>query len=151
MTFNRNLLSEAVRYGLAAGAVGLFAAAPAFAQDQTQTTDQATTTDQNAQTLDRITVTGSRIPRVQVEGPNPVTVIKREDLQVTGDLSVADVLRSTTFNSFGSIQQASGNTAQSQATINLRGLGSQYTLILLDGRRMAGSRSASIAPSMNSV
>ena len=139
MTFNRNLLSEAVRYGLAAGAVGLFAAAPAFAQDQTQTTDQATTTDQNAQTLDRITVTGSRIPRVQVEGPNPVTVIKREDLQVTGDLSVADVLRSTTFNSFGSIQQASGNTAQSQATINLRGLGSQYTLILLDGRRMAGS------------
>ncbi len=129
MELNRNLLSEAVRYGLAAGAVGLFAlpAAPAFAQDD------------DASTLDRIVVTGSRIKRAEVEGPNPITVINREDLEVKGDLSVADVLRSSTFNTFGSFQQSSGNTAQSQATINLRGIGSNYTLILLDGRRVAGS------------
>lgn len=140
MTFNRNLLSEAVRYGLAAGAVGLFsmASAPAFAQttDQTKTTDQ---TPAPATELDRITVTGSRIPRVEVEGPTPITVLTRKDLEVKGDLSVADVLRSSTFNSFGSFREASGNTAQSQAVISLRGVGSNRTLILLDGRRMASS------------
>jgi iron complex outermembrane recepter protein len=131
MNFNRNLLSEAVRYGLAAGAVGLvgFASAPAFAQDES---DDATS-------LDRIEVTGSRIKRVDVEGPTPITVISREDLQLSGDLSVADALRSATFNTFGSFTQSSGSSAQSQATISLRGLGSQYTLILLDGRRIAGS------------
>ncbi len=131
MNFNRNLLSEAVRYGLAAGAVGLFgfASAPAFAQDDT---DEATS-------LDRIEVTGSRIKRVDIEGPTPITVISREDLQLSGDLSVADALRSATFNTFGSFQQSSGSTAQSQATVSLRGLGSQYTLLLLDGRRIAGS------------
>ena len=93
----------------------------------------------SATELDRIEVTGSRIKRVDIEGPNPVTVIERADLEVTGDISVADVLRAGTFNSFGSFQQASGSTAQSQATISLRGVGSQRTLILLDGRRIAGS------------
>ena len=97
MNFNRNLLSEAVRYGLAAGAVGLFglASAPAFAQDDSE----------SAETLDRIEVTGSRIKRVDIEGPTPITVISREDLQLSGDLSVADALRSATFNTFGSFQQ----------------------------------------------
>ena len=139
MTFNRNLLSDAVRYGLAAGAVGLFglATAPAHAQDAAAT-DQPTK-DSKAKQLDTITVTGSRIRRSQVEGPNPVTIITRKDLEVKGDLSVADVLRSSTFNSFGSFIETSGSSAQSQATINLRGLGSQRTLVLIDGRRTAGS------------
>ena len=137
MTLNRNLLSEAVRYSLTAGAVGLLslASAPAFAQDTTT----AAPASSDTKTLDKIEVTGSRIKRVDQEGPEPITIIKRADLEVSGNISVADVLRSTTFNSFGSLQQASGNTAQSQATISLRGLGSQYTLILLDGRRIAGS------------
>jgi iron complex outermembrane receptor protein len=89
--------------------------------------------------LDRIEVTGSRIKRVDIEGPSPVTVIERADLEVSGDISVADVLRAGTFNTFGSFRESSGNTAQSQATISLRGVGSQRTLLLLDGRRLASS------------
>ncbi|MBB5208254.1 TonB-dependent receptor plug domain-containing protein [Chiayiivirga flava] len=95
--------------------------------------------EDDAATLDRIEVTGSRIKRVDIEGPNPVTVIDRADLEISGDVSVADVLRSSTFNTLGSFVQSSGNTAQSQATISLRGIGSEYTLILLDGRRIASS------------
>ena len=55
MNFKRNLLSEAVRFGIAAGAVGLIslAAAPAFAQE----------TEDEAAELERIEVTGSRIKR----------------------------------------------------------------------------------------
>jgi len=127
---NPNLLRTSILRALKLGAAGLPAvlAAPAFAQDEGA-----------AETLDRIEVTGSRIKRVDIEGPTPITVISREDLQLSGDLSVADALRSATFNTLGSFQQSSGNSAQSQATISLRGIGSQYTLILLDGRRIASS------------
>lgn len=126
MTFNRNLLSEAVRYGLAAGAVGLIGltAAPAFAQD-----------DEEAARLERIEVTGSRIKRADVEGALPVTIIDRQQIDASGDNSVADFLRNTTFNSFGSVRPQSGSGAQANAGISLRGLGSGRTLVLIDGRR----------------
>src|SRR5687768_14633784 len=117
-----NLLRTSIRRALQLGAAGLPAlfALPALAQDDTD----------EASTLDRIEVTGSRIKRVDIEGPTPITVISREDLQLSGDLSVADALRSSTFNTLGSFQQASGSSAQSQATVSLRGIGSQYTLLL---------------------
>jgi iron complex outermembrane receptor protein len=143
----QNLLGSSIRRALrTCAALGLpalvFASAPAIAQDD----------GDEAETLDRIEVTGSRIKRVDIEGPTPITVISREDLQLSGDLSVADALRSATFNSFGSLQQSSGSSAQSQATISLRGIGSQYTLILLDGRRVASSPSlGSASQNLNSI
>jgi iron complex outermembrane receptor protein len=128
-----NLLRTSIRRALqASAAIGL----PALVFVPSV---HAQETDDSATSLDRIEVTGSRIKRVDIEGPTPITVISREDLQLSGDLSVADALRSTTFNTLGSFQQSSGNSAQSQSTIALRGLGSQYTLILIDGRRIAGS------------
>ena len=141
MNFNRNLLSDAVRYGLAAGAVGLLGltAAPAFAQED------------DAATLDRIEVTGSRIKRADVEGALPVTVIDRQQLEVSGDISVADFLRNTTFNSFGSFRPQSGSSAQSFAGLSLRGLGASRTLILIDGRRAPIAPSAGQGQNLNAV
>ena len=126
MKFNRNLLCEAVRYGLAAGAVGLFGltAAPAFAQDEDEAAE-----------LERIEVTGSRIKRADVEGAVPVTVITREQIQATGKVSVADIMRDVTFSSAGNFRPQSGSSAQALADIDLRGLGSSRTLVLIDGRR----------------
>ncbi len=94
---------------------------------------------QDSSTLDRIEVTGSRIKRTEVEGPNPVTVISRAEIEAAGEISVADYLRSNVYNSFGSARESSGSATGSQATISLRGLGSAYTLVLLDGRRMTTS------------
>ena len=144
MNFKRNLLSEAVRYGIAAGAVGLIslAAAPAFAQDDTE---------EEAQSLERIEVTGSRIKRADVEGALPVTVIDRQDLELSGDNSVADFLRNTTFNSFGSFRPQSGSSAQSVATLSLRGLGSGRTLILVDGRRLPAAPSTGQGQDLNGL
>ena len=109
-------------------AAGLALAPSAFAQ-----ADEAAQAD--SAMLDTIEVTGSRLKRSEVEGAVPVIVINREQIDVSGDVSVADVLRDTTFASFGNIRPQSGNTAQSLATINLRGLGSGRTLVLIDGRR----------------
>ncbi|WP_368561726.1 TonB-dependent receptor plug domain-containing protein [Pseudoxanthomonas sp. UTMC 1351] len=101
----------------------------AFAQEQQ---DETTT-------LDRINVTGSRIKRSEIEGPNPVTVISRAEIESAGEISISDFLRNNVYNSFGSTRESSGSATGSQATINLRGLGSEYTLVLLDGRRMTTS------------
>lgn len=84
---------------------------------------------------ERVEVTGSRIKRIDAEAANPVTVINRVEIERSGQISVADFLRNTVFNSQGSTVQASGSNTGSAATMNLRGLGSQYTVVLIDGRR----------------
>jgi iron complex outermembrane receptor protein len=122
---NFNQLSGAIRFALLAGAASTFAAVPAFAQE----------TEESAATLDTIEVTGSRIKRADVEGALPITVINRAQIDASGEISVADYLRATTFNSFGSIRPQSGSSAQATAGIGLRGLGEGRTLILIDGRR----------------
>ncbi|MCB1555254.1 MAG: hypothetical protein KDJ14_15750, partial [Xanthomonadales bacterium] len=95
----RSLLSRSIRSGLVPVAALLAAGSPqAFAQDAA---DSATE-------LDRIEVTGSRIKRANIEGALPVTVIDRQQIDVSGDVSVADFLRNTTFNSFGSFRPQSG-------------------------------------------
>lgn len=93
----------------------------------------------SATQLDVIEVTGSRLKRTDIEGPLPVTVLSRGDIDISGDITIADFLRSQTFNSFGSFDAASGfGAAQGGALISLRGLGSERTLVLLDGRRLPG-------------
>src|SRR5690606_17918932 len=114
----RNPLSQCVALALAAGSL-LAVSAAAHAQDE-----------DNAATLDRVEVTGSRIKRADIEGALPVTVIDRGDLELSGDISVADFLRNTTFNSFGSFRPQSGSSAQGFAGIALRGLGSGRSLVL---------------------
>jgi iron complex outermembrane recepter protein len=98
-----------------------------------------------ATALDRIEVTGSRIKRADIEGALPVTVIDRQQLEFSGEISVADFLRNTSFNSFGSFRPQSGSSAQATAGLNLRGLGSQRTLILVDGRRAPQAASAVVS------
>ncbi|MBA3565212.1 MAG: TonB-dependent receptor, partial [Gammaproteobacteria bacterium] len=88
----RNPIRDAVRFALASGAAASFVAAlgapqMAAAQEDEDVADQGL-----------ITVTGSRIQRVDIEGPSPVSVISREDIDATGDISVAEVLRGSTFN-----------------------------------------------------
>ncbi|NND59337.1 MAG: TonB-dependent receptor, partial [Gammaproteobacteria bacterium] len=123
----RNPLRDAVQIALSASVAATVTAPVALAADD------------DVAEQDTVTVTGSRIKRVDIETPLPVTTISREDIDSSGEISVAEVLRGSTFNSFGSFRQSSGSSAQSQSTVSLRGLGATRTLVLLDGRRIAGS------------
>ena len=87
----------------------------------------------------RQVVTGSRIKRIDVEQARPVVVITREDIELSGRESVAEVLRNSPVNSFGSSREVSGSPWIGQATIDLHGIGANRTLVLLDGRRMPRS------------
>ena len=97
-------------------------------------------TDAPITNFDAVQVTGSRIPRAQVEGPAPITVVTAEQIKAAGFTSVPDVLRSLSQNS-GSVQ-GQQNTTSAQSTpgaqaVDLRGLGPNHTLVLVNGRRIA--------------
>ncbi len=85
---------------------------------------------------EKITVTGSHIKRIQVEGPTPVQVLDREHLDKSGYNSVSDVLRDLSSSSFGGSREDAGSSIADVATVNLRGLGASRTLVLMNGRRL---------------
>ncbi|EGQ7915926.1 TonB-dependent receptor plug domain-containing protein [Vibrio parahaemolyticus] len=110
-------------------ALGTAAVAPLTAQAE----------EQQVEKLQKMKVTGSRLTRASMEGSTPVAVIGRAEIERAGDVSIADVLRKSSFNSFGSYSESSGSSWQSQATMSLRGLGSSRTLVLINGKRLPGS------------
>lgn len=90
-------------------------------------------------TLDGVTVVGSRIKRAEVEGPSPVVVISREQIDREGFQTVGDMLQTLTQNTTGSFTgdlAVTGFTPNAQV-VNLRNLGPGYTLTLINGRRPA--------------
>ena len=139
-TFGANALRWSVSLALGVGMTST--AGVAFAQDADA---------DDADVTGRVEVTGSRIKRADIEGALPVTVIDRNQIELSGQTSVADLLRNTTFNSFGSFRPASGSSAQSWAGLSLRGLGEGRTLILIDGRRAPTAPQIGSAQDLNSI
>ncbi|WP_181141904.1 TonB-dependent receptor domain-containing protein [Xanthomonas arboricola] len=88
--------------------------------------------------LDKVTVTGSLIPRSQVETATPVFSITAQDIQRRGFKDVYDVLRSQPMAT-GSVQdgQFSGGFTAGAKSLSLLGLDPGFTLVLIDGRPMA--------------
>ena len=113
------------------------AAGVAFAQEQQSSTTSSPST-QATNTLDKVTVTGSRIKRAEIEGPAPVTIVTAEDIEKQGFATVYDALN--TLSQFtGSVQNelTAGSFTQNANFLNLRGLGPGYQLVLINGRRAA--------------
>lgn len=115
--------------------IAVLAATPGFAQQNQPETEKETVT------LQAFEVTGSRIRRVDAETPSPVVRITQESLQATGFSTVDDALRAMPFNTGQSITGVSSSTgfASGTSTVNLRGLGNNNTLVLINGRRAAPS------------
>jgi iron complex outermembrane receptor protein len=91
-----------------------------------------------AQEVQRVEVTGSAIKRTSVEGPAPVEVISRKEIERTGATSLNELLHSIpSIDIFDQGELASNSPAGSgTANIRLRGLSSSETLVLLNGRRL---------------
>lgn len=88
--------------------------------------------------MERISITGSHIKRIDTEGPSPVQTLTRKDLERTGYNSISDVLRDVSASSFGAKRERSDENANPGfSSINLRGLGDNRTLVLLNGKRIA--------------
>ena len=90
------------------------------------------------QQLEKVEITGSAIKRVQAEGPAPVEIYTRKDIERTGATNVNELIRSIpSIDIFDQGELASNSPAGSgTANIRLRGLSSSNVLVLLNGRRM---------------
>ncbi|RAS18834.1 TonB-dependent receptor [Paraburkholderia bryophila] len=92
----------------------------------------------NVQQLKRFEVTGSLIRSSDKVGFNQVQTVTQKDILNSGATTVADFLRDTSANSANSWSEGqSGNFAAGAAGIALRGLSEKYTLVLVDGQRVA--------------
>jgi iron complex outermembrane receptor protein len=116
-SFNKSYLSHAVAAAVASTLPGF-----AFAQD-----DEAN--------LEEVVVTGSRLTKSNVTSSVPLVQIGAEEINSRGVARVEDVVNILP-NVFVSQTTEVANGANGTSTLNLRGLGSQRTLVLIDGKRL---------------
>jgi iron complex outermembrane recepter protein len=85
--------------------------------------------------VERVEITGSRIPQLNVEGVSPITTINAQDIKIDGLSKAEDIL-----NNMPQVAATQGSTvsngASGTANVNLRGLGVNRNLVLVNGRRL---------------
>lgn len=133
MNYDTRRLKSAIRLALG-GALGLasgLATLPTLAQ---------TATDP-AKELDTVYVTGSRIARSSdFENPAPVVTFAQDDIAKSGYNNLQQLLEEQPFVGNGTFSTRGNNqdsTANGAASVSLRGLGADATLVLVNGRRVA--------------
>ncbi len=108
--------------------------------------------DAPPQQLERVEITGSAIKRIDAETSVPVTVIKFEDLKREGITTIEQVLsRISGSQTMQGTSQSVGLGTGGAAFANLRGLGQNKTLVLLNGRRIANNAIDASAPDLNTI
>src|SRR5882762_7092234 len=92
--------------------------------------------------VSEIVVTGTRIPTPNLTSVAPVTSVTSADIKAQGVSRVEDLINSLP-QSFAAQGSNVSNGSNGTATVNLRGLGSNRTLVLIDGRRLMGGNPTS--------
>ena len=142
-----------------ASIAALLACSFAAADVQAQTAPAPATAPQPAPAatgLDEIVVTGSRVVRDGYEAPTPVSVLGADELDAMAENNIADAVNALpVFNGSATPRTSTTNLSNGAAGVNqlnLRGIGSRRTLILLDGRRVINSsvNAANSSPDINS-
>ncbi|MEO8924268.1 MAG: TonB-dependent receptor [Caldimonas sp.] len=117
------------------------AALPAVAQQQAPD-----------QQLERVEITGSAIKRIDAETAVPVTILRMDDLKKEGVTTVEQILVRVSANqSQQGTSQSVGLGTGGASFADLRGLGQNKTLVLLNGRRLANNAIDGSAPDLNII
>ena len=102
--------------------------------------------------LERVVVTGSAIKRIDGETSVPVTIVKMDDLKKTGITSVEQILSSlTSVQSSTNTASVIGSGSGGASFADLRGIGANKTLVLLNGQRIANNAVNGSAPDLNMI
>jgi iron complex outermembrane recepter protein len=130
MTSN-SVLRRAVRYALYANAAAASVGLPGLVAAQTPPPEQT----EAAPPITEVVVTGSRIVQPGLQAISPVTSVSQDEIKSQGVTRVEDMLNSLPQVVADQGSMAS-NGASGTATVDLRGLGPQRTLVLINGRRL---------------
>lgn len=124
----KNLIAKSVRFALISGVTATVLNVPFTFAD-----------DKDGAKVERIAVTGSRIKRADMETASPVSVIDASAIISSGAISIDDVLQKMTSAGGAMTNAGINNGSGGNSRINLRGLGTNRTLVLVNGRRMIAS------------
>ncbi|GAB3378048.1 TonB-dependent receptor domain-containing protein [Lysobacter fragariae] len=128
MQFKRTKLRDAISFALVVGTTGFAGSALAQEAQPEQKTEQATD-------IDAIVVTGSRISIPGLTTNSPVMTVERSEIDRAQPATAEDFLKQVPA-AVPAIGPGTNNGSNGGATINLRGLGSNRTVVLMDGRRV---------------
>ncbi|MFA4465426.1 TonB-dependent receptor plug domain-containing protein, partial [Xanthomonas perforans] len=136
------------RHRLSTALFGVLAASAGNAAAQSENGVAPDTTD-----LDKVTVTGSRIARTGFVTPSPVTAISAEEIRATGATTISDLMARMPALA---PSYTLGNSTRFIGTaglglLDLRGMGVDRTLVLVNGRRHVGSSPGSTAVDVNTI
>lgn len=126
----RSMLLRGAAFGLCAPALMMSHAGFAQAQQANSQAQQA----EGAEALEEIIVTGSRIPNANLSLSVPVNVVDAQQLEFSGETNVAGILQEIP-SLVGTTTSAAGGVS----ALNLRNLGEERTLTLIDGKRHIAS------------
>lgn len=138
-THNATRLGGRAALFASAGIAAMALSTPALAQDEDETVEVAAEEDgvESPTEPAMIIVSGSRIARPNLDSPVPLTAVTAEELTAQGDISLGDAL-----NDLPSLRStfSQGNSTRFIGTaglnlLDLRGLGTSRTLVLVNGRR----------------
>ena len=132
-TIRERLLASTM---IAGAAMVAMAATPAMAQDGDE--------------VENIVITGSRIPQPNLVTTSPVTQVTGEDVDVAGVTRVEDLVNQLP-QAFAAQNSTVSNGATGTATVSLRNLGADRTLVLIDGRRMGYGSPNDAAADLNQI
>ncbi len=124
-----NPIAKAVKVALLTAAVATSISTPVvFAADEEEDEDK-----------NLVTIVGSRIKRTEVEGPSPIVILTADDMMDQGFSNIYEAVQSLTANTGSAQGQGYGDNGftPNAETVNLRGMGPNRTLVLLNGRRIA--------------
>ena len=100
--------------------------------------------------IEKIEVTGSRIPSANLEGTSPVTVVDAATIKTDGVRSVENLLNNLP-QVFADQGANVSNGASGTATVNLRNLGANRTLVLVNGHRLPAGSPGTVAADLNQI
>jgi len=127
-----NLVSKSVQTALFVGAISTFGTFGAVAAEE-----------EIKEEIEQIEVTGSRIKRVDMEGPSPVVVISGAEMEAAGFSNVYDALQNLSMSAGVAGEQSANSSQTAGQQINIRGLGPSRALTLINGRRVTDNPTAS--------
>ncbi|HET7811197.1 MAG TPA: TonB-dependent receptor [Steroidobacteraceae bacterium] len=142
-----SLISRAVRLALLVSATPALLTRPAHAQDQDPAAGES-------QPMEEVVVTGSRILSPNLTSPSPIQSVSAADIQNTGTVNAQDLLLKNP--TIGTPTLSRSNSAfltsgVGVATVDLRNLGIDRTLTLVDGRRFVSGNPGSAAVDFNTI
>jgi len=100
-----------------------------------QANAQAAAAPAGASQVQEVVVTGSRIPRANLESASPLTVVTAGEVKAEGVVNIETLINNLPSVMAGQNSSVS-NGSTGTATVDLRGLGAVRTLVLIDGRRL---------------